>query len=131
MILRPPRSTRTDTLFPYTTLFRSAVADRRQPRRAAAQARGRRLHRAAPRLRRTQAGDLVPADGQGPQGARPPPGRAAGHDRSGGTVRLSGAAGQHARRQRGRGWGMESVLQAVKISVGADVLKTKKRKRKE
>src|SRR3546814_14151897 len=27
MILRPPRSTRTDTLFPYTTLFRSAVDD--------------------------------------------------------------------------------------------------------
>src|SRR3546814_9462351 len=25
MILRPPRSTRTDTLFPYTTLFRSPV----------------------------------------------------------------------------------------------------------
>src|SRR3546814_145551 len=25
MILRPPRSTRTDTLFPYTTLFRSSV----------------------------------------------------------------------------------------------------------
>src|SRR3546814_6996634 len=25
MILRPPRSTRTDTLFPYTTLFRSVV----------------------------------------------------------------------------------------------------------
>src|SRR3546814_6405058 len=25
MILRPPRSTRTDTLFPYTTLFRSIV----------------------------------------------------------------------------------------------------------
>src|SRR3546814_2645257 len=29
MIRRPPRSTRTDTLFPYTTLFRSA---RRRPR---------------------------------------------------------------------------------------------------
>src|SRR3546814_12899632 len=28
MIRRPPRSTRTDTLFPYTTLFRSAVASR-------------------------------------------------------------------------------------------------------
>src|SRR3546814_4067269 len=29
MIRRPPRSTRTDTLFPYTTLFRSTVhADR-------------------------------------------------------------------------------------------------------
>src|SRR3546814_13603314 len=25
MILRPPRSTRTDTLFPYTTLFRSVT----------------------------------------------------------------------------------------------------------
>src|SRR3546814_10835117 len=27
MILRPPRSTRTDTLFPYTTLFRSGDRD--------------------------------------------------------------------------------------------------------
>src|SRR3546814_12179502 len=27
MIRRPPRSTRTDTLFPYTTLFRSIVQD--------------------------------------------------------------------------------------------------------
>src|SRR3546814_13687816 len=26
MIRRPPRSTRTDTLFPYTTLFRSTIA---------------------------------------------------------------------------------------------------------
>src|SRR3546814_10457488 len=41
MILRPPRSTRTDTLFPYTTLFRSLAppcsfrleACARQPRR--------------------------------------------------------------------------------------------------
>src|SRR3546814_5867086 len=31
MIRRPPRSTRTDTLFPYTTLFRSAGQHR--PRR--------------------------------------------------------------------------------------------------
>src|SRR3546814_18341845 len=35
MILRPPRSTRTDTLFPYTTLFRSAeqvlIATGRRP----------------------------------------------------------------------------------------------------
>src|SRR3546814_3312422 len=30
MIRRPPRSTRTDTLFPYTTLFRSR--ERRRPR---------------------------------------------------------------------------------------------------
>src|SRR3546814_12842556 len=30
MIRRPPRSTRTDTLFPYTTLFRSALAQTRK-----------------------------------------------------------------------------------------------------
>src|SRR3546814_7986154 len=28
MIRRPPRSTRTDTLFPYTTLFRSTPAEK-------------------------------------------------------------------------------------------------------
>src|SRR3546814_4920705 len=31
MIRRPPRSTRTDTLFPYTTLFRSRIVEH-QPR---------------------------------------------------------------------------------------------------
>src|SRR3546814_1036352 len=36
MIRRPPRSTRTDTLFPYTTLFRSVR--RRQPRPVAGRA---------------------------------------------------------------------------------------------
>src|SRR3546814_17437067 len=35
MIRRPPRSTRTDTLFPYTTLFRSP--ERRQRREGVAQ----------------------------------------------------------------------------------------------
>src|SRR3546814_1134028 len=34
MIRRPPRSTRTDTLFPYTTLFRS-TAGRRNPKLSA------------------------------------------------------------------------------------------------
>src|SRR3546814_3381274 len=33
MIRRPPRSTRTDTLFPYTTLFRSPAFHLRQRRR--------------------------------------------------------------------------------------------------
>src|SRR3546814_20055138 len=36
MLRRPPRSTRTDTLFPYTTLFRAradAPSERRDPRR--------------------------------------------------------------------------------------------------
>src|SRR3546814_20330143 len=39
MIRRPPRSTRTDTLFPYTTLFRSHAAAGARQRRA-----GRRYH---------------------------------------------------------------------------------------
>src|SRR3546814_2670794 len=40
MIRRPPRSTRTDTLFPYTTLFRSqpALGDGDRARRGAAAA---------------------------------------------------------------------------------------------
>src|SRR3546814_6283838 len=47
MIRRPTRSTRTDTLFPYTTLFRSAMGKPgRVERRLAAQ--GRRQDRAAP-----------------------------------------------------------------------------------
>src|SRR3546814_7706262 len=41
MLRRPPRSTRTDTLFPYTTLFRSCPGPRRnaQPARGARKAR--------------------------------------------------------------------------------------------
>src|SRR3546814_7113916 len=35
MIRRPPRSTRTDTLFPYTTLFRSYKIIANSPKRAA------------------------------------------------------------------------------------------------
>src|SRR3546814_2693886 len=34
MIRRPPRSTRTDTLFPYTTLFRSITSDSRSEQAA-------------------------------------------------------------------------------------------------
>src|SRR3546814_6740026 len=41
MIRRPPRSTRTDTLFPYTTLFRSLDQCRRVIVPAARRARGR------------------------------------------------------------------------------------------
>src|SRR3546814_1932302 len=41
MIRRPPRSTRTDTLFPYTTLFRSPLAPRGQRIRIRAEARQR------------------------------------------------------------------------------------------
>src|SRR3546814_7903216 len=44
MIRRPPRSTRTDTLFPYTTLFRS-----RSDRRAGGRDAGRRGRRGSRR----------------------------------------------------------------------------------
>src|SRR3546814_13709328 len=40
MTRRPPRSTRTDTLFPYTTLFRSAARDGAPPRRPHPRGRG-------------------------------------------------------------------------------------------
>src|SRR3546814_18177575 len=46
MIRRPPRSTRTDTLFPYTTLFRSPGACRR----AALSSRGRKEDRCFDKL---------------------------------------------------------------------------------
>src|SRR3546814_3196669 len=53
MLRLPPRSTRTDTLFPYTTLFRS----HHRPRGAAAAVRGRRVPEPHPALERgTDAG---------------------------------------------------------------------------
>src|SRR3546814_7886095 len=56
MIRRPPRSTRTDTLFPYTTLFRSrriaGWPDSRGHRAGNRAARARRPPPSAPRRRR-------------------------------------------------------------------------------
>src|SRR3546814_11361950 len=43
MIRRPPRSTRTDTLFPYTTLFRSPQGQEK-PRRDARDGQRKRRH---------------------------------------------------------------------------------------
>src|SRR3546814_10399534 len=48
MIRRPPRSTRTDTLFPYTTLFRSLTGAHDQRSRLLVTARLRALGRLAP-----------------------------------------------------------------------------------
>src|SRR3546814_10554586 len=45
MIRRPPRSTRTDTLFPYTTLFRSRMAARGRRRSLYGRTRRRRVRR--------------------------------------------------------------------------------------
>src|SRR3546814_8566629 len=57
MIRRPPRSTRTDTLFPYTTLFRSRGRDR--PRECG-YGRGSRRHGESPRARRRSRRDDAP-----------------------------------------------------------------------
>src|SRR3546814_20695073 len=59
MIRRPPRSTRTDTLFPYTTLFRSHLSSvhgpcngwREQIHARAARSSRRMRHRAAGQIR--------------------------------------------------------------------------------
>src|SRR3546814_15487712 len=61
MIRRPPRSTRTDTLFPYTTLFRSNRLEEDSPRRTVA--------------------DFAPTDSGRGQTAEPVPYR--GHSRQG------------------------------------------------
>src|SRR3546814_2531608 len=49
MIRRPPRSTRTDTRFPYTSLFRSGRGHERRGTDRGSQHRGRRRHKARPR----------------------------------------------------------------------------------
>src|SRR3546814_5425196 len=60
MIRRPPRSTRTDTLFPYTTLFRSSAAGQS---RAPAPGRGQR--RPSPPDRRGQSTGTARTAGRG------------------------------------------------------------------
>src|SRR3546814_10557676 len=59
MIRRPPRSTRTDTLFPYTTLFRSVLAHAGRPEEAAPAALVHRKPDEPPALHGHEAGDRV------------------------------------------------------------------------
>src|SRR3546814_1725723 len=71
MIRRPPRSTRTDTLFPYTTLFRSHDAHLAHrlghafARPARAHALDQRRHRIAPYVGRHLGGDRLVGDDVG------------------------------------------------------------------
>src|SRR3546814_2635670 len=64
MIRRPPRSTRTDTLFPYTTLFRSGV--RAKDRRDALT-----LHRAQDRVNMPSVIDIGGVANAEPRSGRP------------------------------------------------------------
>src|SRR3546814_5471395 len=61
MIRRPPRSTRTDTLFPYTTLFRSRLLDRGV---TIAAANLRRQHHAGGRLSHRHLAQQIVTRGQ-------------------------------------------------------------------
>src|SRR3546814_1926145 len=104
MIRRPPRSTRTDTLFPYTTLFRS------------------RCDRTAGRARRTLSRYRC-SSGKG----------GAGMARLAGRQKARTCAGQGHRRLRGRGRSEEhtSELQSLmRISYAGFCLKKKKKTRK-
>src|SRR3546814_7830110 len=60
MIRRPPRSTRTDTLFPYTTLFRSLLAKKGVYLANFCQKRLKILH--IPARKRPVAGDVTRCD---------------------------------------------------------------------
>src|SRR3546814_11617172 len=71
MIRRPPRSTRTDTLFPYTTLFRSAADPVRRAVRAVAGVEAG--DAAVPRLARAPRQAVACAPWRRPGGAAPRP----------------------------------------------------------
>src|SRR3546814_4771763 len=104
MILRPPRSTRTDTLFPYTTLFRSQRADH------------------APRTRRVRRRRLH----QGRRGRLLPQRRAVA---AAGAVRTPAVTAALPGRQPGRSEEHTSELQSLmRISYAVFCLKKKKNK---
>src|SRR3546814_5475903 len=96
MIRRPPRSTRTDTLFPYTTLFRSAgrKAAAAEHRRADFDTDLDAVHRTLP-------------------------------DRVGGDLRVRGLAGDHTDRRRSEEHTSE-LQSLMRISYAVFCLKKKK-----
>src|SRR3546814_15005766 len=117
MIRRPPRSTRTDTLFPYTTLFRSGASQ------AGVGDARRRIDRErtypdhAHLQRDADAADVGPGSGHDRDAghAQPAPVKDAGFKASGGTE---------------KGPGGEGVFQTCKIWLVSESLKKKKTKTK-
>src|SRR3546814_3269871 len=59
MIRRPPRSTRTDTLFPYTTLFRSVTKEQWQAERDRQKGGEWKRHRGGDKPKSVGDGDMV------------------------------------------------------------------------
>src|SRR3546814_14029086 len=70
MIRRPPRSTRTDTLFPYTTLFRSKRAGLSRPAAPGRLADARRHHGVLPACCARSAGRVSGRTGGTARGGR-------------------------------------------------------------
>src|SRR3546814_18329775 len=121
MIRRPPRSTRTDTLFPYTTLFRSDREQQQPPLRAAGVMAAERVQ-ARRRLRGWVRGEGIepgfePAQHRGGLGRE----RAAAARRP---VIVPAPAAEH--REIGRASCRDRVCQYVSLSVVAVSLKKKK-----
>src|SRR3546814_18636140 len=109
IILRPPRSTRTDTLFPYTTLFRSChAAASALPRMRGRGQPGRLRPRRRTRRRRGKA--ALPGGPDRDRHQRPPV-----VARQSGRVRrpCRGRAGRHKERQR--------VVSGKRVSVRVDL----------
>src|SRR3546814_767363 len=94
MLPLPPRSTRTDTLFPYTTLFRSLAAGRRRPEIARERARVRR--------RGDRARLYAPGDPQAFRRQRAGARHRQGRNHSRGTDQGARACGPHPRKRAGR-----------------------------
>src|SRR3546814_19365709 len=118
MIRRPPRSTRIDTLFPYTTLFRSrdyGPASTRQRQDHARRSSGATAIASSGRAAREAVRDQRK---DGDQVAQPAVGR--GHD--GGA---EGTAQHRAVAEIGRAAGRERVGPYVSISVGPGSFKKK------
>src|SRR3546814_3111654 len=119
MIRRPPRSTRTCTLFPYTTLFRSVV---RRARRGQAESRGRRSRDQERRRRRVLPRRKQVAQGRVHHAVRPAVHGAAPGRRPAAEAQRPGA------RELSRSEEHTSELQSLmRISYAVFCLKKKKR----
>src|SRR3546814_20260505 len=122
MIRRPPRSTRTDTLFPYTTLFRSLVVGAAQQQRRHRRPRKRHLGLgggteiavmlAAHRQRQVQA--LEAGDRVVPAEERRRPFRACGGD-------VADATGDAGLAERDPAVARRSVVEGKSVSVGVEI----------
>src|SRR3546814_15760149 len=127
MVRRPPSSTRTDTLFPYTTLFRSPKGSFLCRWRAMGTAEDRWWH----------GGQQLDGAGFGrysrPAGGAPRfcgnhrIGRGYACRRRGGVVRVAGRRGCDARSEIGRASWRERGGQYVEIPVGGVSLKKKRK----